>query len=183
MKSITALRALLGPTFAGACLLADLGCSRPNVPPPEAPLTAAIIEAPTPPKPVVMASPNVNVSPDLAEACKLQLGDVANAPKFDFDASTLGPDDDAILSQIAACVTTGPLKGRSLSLVGRADPRGPGAYNLALGGRRATSVNLFLSNRGVTSTQLVQSSRGELDATGTDEAGWTRDRRVDVILR
>jgi hypothetical protein len=28
----------------------------------------------------------------------------------------------------------------------------------------------------------VTTSRGEMDATGTDEASWEKDRRVDVLL-
>jgi hypothetical protein len=28
----------------------------------------------------------------------------------------------------------------------------------------------------------MTTSRGEMDATGTDEPGWSKDRRVDVVL-
>jgi hypothetical protein len=30
--------------------------------------------------------------------------------------------------------------------------------------------------------KVATSSRGAMDATGTDEGGWTRDRRVDLML-
>jgi hypothetical protein len=29
---------------------------------------------------------------------------------------------------------------------------------------------------------MTTSSRGEMDATGTDEASWAKDRRVDLML-
>ena len=119
---------------------------------------------------------------DLVAACKLHFDDVASAPKFDFDRSALAPQDGDILAQIAACVTTGPLAGRSLDIVGRADPRGEGEYNMALGERRASSVSMYLSNLGVAAPNLIETSRGKMDATGTDESGWQRDRRVDVRL-
>jgi hypothetical protein len=28
----------------------------------------------------------------------------------------------------------------------------------------------------------MTTSRGEMDATGTDESSWAKDRRVDVVL-
>lgn len=115
-------------------------------------------------------------------AWKLNLDNVDSAPKFDFDRSALVAQDNAVLSQIAKCVTSGPLAGRALDLVGRADPRGTGDYNKALGGRRASSVRDYLSGLGVDGTKLSLSSRGELDSTGTDVSGWQRDRRVDILL-
>jgi peptidoglycan-associated lipoprotein len=30
--------------------------------------------------------------------------------------------------------------------------------------------------------KIAATSRGELDASGTDEDGWARDRRVDLLL-
>ena len=40
----------------------------------------------------------------------------------------------------------------------------------------------YLGSHGMTRGRIAASSRGELDATGTDEAGWARDRKVDVTL-
>ncbi len=125
----------------------------------------------------------VTVSAELLKACNIHLDNVDQAPKFAFDESVLRGDDRAVLQQIATCVTTGPLKGRHLQLVGRADPRGETEYNLVLGEHRASSVDEYLMQLGVASGQLAVTSRGEMDATGHDEAGWQRDRRVDVDLR
>jgi peptidoglycan-associated lipoprotein len=72
------------------------------------------------------------------------------------------------------------LKGRSVRLVGRADPRGTQEYNMALGERRSNAVGKYLAGLGVGSGQMSETSRGALDATGSDEAAWRKDRRVDL---
>jgi peptidoglycan-associated lipoprotein len=93
------------------------------------------------------------------------------------------PADETVLRQIGECFSTGPLHGRELMLVGRADPRGTVEYNDALGERRASNVASFLTNTGISRDRIEVTSRGKLDAVGRDEAGWAIDRRVDVILR
>ena len=123
------------------------------------------------------------VADDIARACKIDFNDVDSAPKFDFDRSALLSSDRAILAQVATCVTTGPLRGRALELVGRADARGDVEYNMALGEHRAGSAREYLAQLGVEKAKIAETSRGKLDATGTDEAGWARDRRVDILLQ
>lgn len=134
--------------------------------------------------PKTAQSPNASiyVSDDLARACRIDFGNSADAPKFNFDQSDLQPQDRNVLDQIAKCVTTGPLAGRDLRLTGRADPRGEVEYNFVLGEHRAAAVDAYLASLGVQQGQLNETSRGKLDATGTDEAGWQRDRRVDISL-
>ena len=90
------------------------------------------------------------------------------------------PDDRDVLAQVAQCLTTGPLKGHSVKLVGRADPRGTQEYNMALGERRSNAVVKYLSGLGVGAGQLRETSRGALDATGNDDATWRQDHRVDI---
>jgi peptidoglycan-associated lipoprotein len=69
-----------------------------------------------------------------------------------------------------------------MRLVGHADPRGEDSYNLALGERRANGVKKYLTNAGLNGDQGELTSRGEMDATGADEEGWKKDRRVDIVL-
>ena len=52
-----------------------------------------------------------------------------------------------MLQQIATCVTTGPLRGKTLKLVGRADPRGEVEYNMGLGEHRADEAFVKSSSR------------------------------------
>ncbi|MFT3699234.1 MAG: OmpA family protein [Kofleriaceae bacterium] len=141
-----------------------------------------VAKAPTQPAPTKEVSPTVGVSDDLAKQCSLKLGNTASAPKFDYDTSELQAADRDVLQQIATCVTTGPLKGKKLELTGRADPRGTEEYNLGLGTRRAGSVKTYLERLGVGNTQMNQNTRGALDATGTDDASYSTDRRVDITL-
>lgn len=125
----------------------------------------------------------VNLSDELLRACQVRFDNTQLAPKFDFDEAALTAEDRELLAQLAACVTTGPLAGRGLSLVGRADPRGEDEYNLVLGANRADTVMLYLTHLGVSASNVDKTSRGELDAVGTDETGFRLDRRVDVSLR
>ena len=164
-------------------LVVSAACSH-NTP---AKSVATVAPAPTDkptPAPVVTkpASPTVSVGDELAKKCELKLGNVQQAPKFDYDTSELEPSDRDVLQQIATCVTTGPLKGKKLELTGRADPRGTEEYNLGLGTRRAGSVKTFLQRLGVGDGQLGETTRGALDASGTDESTWQKDRRVDITL-
>jgi peptidoglycan-associated lipoprotein len=127
-------------------------------------------------------SPNVAVSDDLAKRCSLKFGNAEQAPKFGLDDAELLPSDRDVLQQIADCLTKGPLQGRNVQLVGRADPRGTDEYNLGLGTRRAENVRTYLQRLGVPANRLAPTTRGELDASGSDETGWQRDRRVDLQL-
>jgi peptidoglycan-associated lipoprotein len=128
-------------------------------------------------------SPNLALSGDIVEMCNIKVTQGATAaPTFDYDKEDLHPDDRAVLDQLATCLMTGALKGRSVELIGRADPRGTEEYNLGLGSRRASSVSTYLQRLGVGQPQLGVTTRGSLDATGTDEAGWAKDRRVDITL-
>jgi peptidoglycan-associated lipoprotein len=126
---------------------------------------------------------NISVSMDLAEACDLKVDEKTHVnPKFNYDRQELLPEDRRVLEMIATCLNTGTLKGRSINLVGRADPRGTDEYNLALGSRRAYSVSGYLEKIGVGKGQMFEKTRGSLDATGTTENGWQNDRRVDIVL-
>ncbi len=172
-----------------AAVASSGGCSKDKKPT-TTPQPVADTPAPQPeqPKPAEVTgdqqvSPNLAVSGDIATACGLKVTETAANPKFDYNEADLTPDDRAVLDQIAACLTTGPLKGKAVSLIGRADPRGTEEYNLGLGSRRANSVGQYLGRLGVGKPQLAVSTRGALDATGTDEAGWKNDRRVDIQLK
>ena len=125
---------------------------------------------------------NVRIDDQLAKLCNVTFGNVDRAPKFDYDEAALLPQDRDVLEQVAKCVTTGPLKGRKLALVGRCDPRGETEYNMVLGDHRADAVHVYLARLGVGTNRMSKTSRGELDAEGQDDDSWQRDRRVDIGL-
>ena len=182
MKSLSLVMSRLAPLALGALLATACG-SDPKPPPVTTPTPVATTPPPTttsaPGKSEKMA---VNVDDDIIKACNLKFENIEDAPKFDYDQETLTPGEKSVLEAIAKCLTTGPLKGRAVDLVGRADPRGETEYNMTLGATRARSVHSFLGGLGVQGEKLHDTSRGELDAKGTDEEGWRKDRRVDVRL-
>ncbi len=123
---------------------------------------------------------------EIVRLCNLKMDVVApteeGAPRFDFDDSKLSPQDESILAQVATCLTNGPLAGRNIHLIGRADARGTTEYNFVLGANRASTVSDYLKQKGVQQPHINETSRGELDATGTDDTTMRNDRRVDILL-
>src|SRR5439155_24998981 len=110
-------------------LAAALGChhDKPAVKP--TPITADQPPAPKPDKPAPQVtqdqqvSPNLAVAGDLVSMCAIK-ATASPDPKFDYDKDELTKPDRDVLDQLATCLTTGALKGKAVSLIGRADPRG-----------------------------------------------------------
>ena len=128
-------------------------------------------------------TPGLSVSDAIARACGIApRGQNGVQPSFEYDSATLADADRAILAEVARCLTEGALKDKAVSLVGRTDARGESEYNMGLGETRATNVNKYLVDLGVGKDRLKSTSRGEIDATGKDEAGFAKDRRVDIEL-
>lgn len=122
-------------------------------------------------------SGSVHIDDKIIAAC----GDIPLA-HFAFDSARIQAEAARSLDALSRCFVSGKLAGRSMKLIGHADPRGETEYNMALGQRRAGSVSGYLGAHGVTSQHMATSSRGALDATGSDDDGWARDRKVDVLL-
>ncbi len=121
---------------------------------------------------------NLNISDEIRKACGLTDAEAY----FAFDSAHVRPQDQKVLKKLSDCFSTGPLKGREMRLVGHADPRGSADYNLALGGKRADNVKSVIATQGMAEKKIATTSRGAMDATGTDESTWAKDRRVDVTL-
>ncbi len=183
MKNLTLLTILTLATFAAGVATGCGGDKKPaetaTGPVATSAPTATTSTTGAPGKSEKMA---VNVDDDIIKACNLKFENIEDAPKFDYDQESLTQGEKTVLEAIAKCLTTGALKGRAVDLVGRADPRGETEYNMTLGAKRARSVHTFLGGLGVPGDKLRDTSRGELDAKGTDEEGWRKDRRVDVRL-
>jgi len=167
-----------------ACTAALTACGGSN-PPAEAPPPAQ--PAPQPvaqpaPKPAPPADTptqsNLAISDEIRRACGITDAEAF----FAFDSANVRPQDRVVLKKLADCFSTGPLKGRRMRLVGHADPRGDDEYNRVLGQRRADSVKGAIATAGLDSGKMETTSRGEDDASGTDDSGWSKDRRVDVLL-
>ncbi|HSX50088.1 MAG TPA: peptidoglycan-associated lipoprotein Pal [Cellvibrio sp.] len=104
---------------------------------------------------------------------------LSNVVYFDFDQYSLTAESRAVLLAHAD-----KLKGASVAvrLEGHADERGSREYNMALGEKRANAVRDFLVTQGVNGSSLEVVSFGEEQpvATGSDEASWAQNRRVEV---
>jgi peptidoglycan-associated lipoprotein len=122
-------------------------------------------------------SGSIHIDDKITKAC----GNIPTA-HFAFDSAAVQADAAAALDALARCFSTGPLAGRNMLLTGHTDSRGELEYNMALGQRRAGSVANYLIGRGLPRTHVSTTSRGEFDATGADEQGWARDRKVNVTL-
>jgi peptidoglycan-associated lipoprotein len=120
----------------------------------------------------------IAISDRIRKACGLSETD----SYFEFDSARVTPQADRVLGLLATCFTTGPLAGEGMKLVGHADPRGDDEYNMVLGGQRADHVSDALTRKGMGADKLAATSRGELDARGQDEGGWSKDRRVEVMI-
>jgi len=161
-----------------------IGCGSDPTPPPAAPAgdtTPPVTAPPSPPPEKPGDDPkqsDINISDEIRRACGISDAEA----RFAFNSAQVREADRVILKKLATCFSTGPLKGREMRLVGHADPRGESEYNMVLGDRRASNVKDAISNEGLAAERIATTSRGEMDATGTDEASWSRDRRVDVML-
>jgi peptidoglycan-associated lipoprotein len=177
------------PFLVGALAVLAVGCAdKKTIAPAQTPDTLARTAplptttsgvAPTPGA-AGLETPTLHVSDEIARLCNLPKQE--STASFDFDSNAIGDQDRVVLAALARCLSDGALKGRGLALTGRADPRGEPEYNMSLGESRADSVRRYLHDMGVQAERLRATSRGEMDAVGTDEAGWAHDRRVDIEL-
>jgi peptidoglycan-associated lipoprotein len=150
----------------------------PVAPPPAASSAQPVVAANNPKPDDDATRGNLNISDEIRKACGLSDAEAF----FAFDSAHVRPQDETILKKLAACFSTGALKGREMRLIGHADPRGSADYNLALGGKRADNVKAVIARQGMAAAKIATTSRGAMDATGTDEASWAKDRRVDVTV-
>ncbi|HLV22336.1 MAG TPA: OmpA family protein [Polyangiaceae bacterium] len=120
----------------------------------------------------------INISDEIRKKCGISDTDAY----FAFDSANIRPQDRKVLSALAKCFTDGPLAGRQMRLVGHADPRGEAEYNMLLGQRRADNVKTAIAGEGLKQDKMDTTSRGEMDASGTDETSYAKDRRVDIVL-
>jgi hypothetical protein len=123
----------------------------------------------------------IRLSKEITDDCRLAT-DPKDVPLFDADQASLRPRGRDILADVANCMKDGPLKNRTITIIGRADVRGTDNHNLALGANRADSTRNYLRTKGVPENKLLVISRGEDGATGNDADGMAQDRRVDLVL-
>lgn len=102
---------------------------------------------------------------------------------FDFDSSELKPASQAVVVAWTKYLKANPTT--KVQLQGNCDERGTREYNIALGERRAKSVSAALEAEGVSAGQLSLISFGKEHpvAQGHDEAAWSQNRRVEIVVQ
>ena len=164
--------------LAGAATLA--GCRSPEPESPSAGLTS--VEAPRAPDlgrgaPRVTAEGayNMYVAEPVRKVCS------GSVPFFEFDSSDTRDTDQPSMQTLAECMTSGPLSGKSIKLIGHTDPRGTPTYNEKLGLVRAERVKHYLVTHGVDPTRVQVESLGEDQASPAPQ-DWPKNRRVEIQL-
>jgi peptidoglycan-associated lipoprotein len=98
---------------------------------------------------------------------------------FAFNKAVVRRADQKVLEANAKCIQS--VKDRKIHLNGHCDPRGTEEYNLALSNQRAQAVKRYLISLGVPGSRLHVVPKGELEATGTNEETWLKDRKVEFV--
>ena len=102
--------------------------------------------------------------------------------RFDFDKSTLRPEDKEVLSRIAGILSV--LKGYQIYVYGYTDDIGTKAYNLNLSERRAKAVYDYLTQNGLSPDIMTTKGFGEADplVPGSSPQARAINRRVEIGL-
>ena len=101
---------------------------------------------------------------------------------FDFDQSDLREDARTALAADAEWLKKYPTV--QVLIEGYCDERGTGAYNLALGDRRANAAKEYLVSLGIDPSRLRTVSYGEERpfCTESNESCWQQNRRAHLLI-
>ncbi len=160
---------------------------------------AVVAPSGTPPAPAAAAPkggkpPPVVVPPSAPAPATAELGPAeAGQPKsekvtldtdtyFDFDKSTLKPDGERKLRELAQRLSSMNLE--VVVATGHTDWTGTDAYNQKLSERRASAVKQFLSRQGLPENRIFTEGKGEKQpvASNRSREGRAKNRRVEVEL-
>jgi peptidoglycan-associated lipoprotein len=102
---------------------------------------------------------------------------------FDFDSYTVRDDARRVIDLNAKVLAAN--RAKRMAAEGHTDERGGREYNLALGQKRAEAVVRALVVSGAAENQLEAVSFGKERpaATGSDEAAYAKNRRVELANR
>lgn len=100
----------------------------------------------------------------------------ASSVYFETGSSELDDADRQQLQSLARCLEQRDID--TLYVVGRTDPAGTDAFNLALGQRRATAVADYLRSTGLSANFVIR-TRGEQGAS-SDRVLWPMQRAADA---
>lgn len=111
------------------------------------------------------------------------LGYIFSTIHFEYNSSMVkGAQNQETIQKIATYMKSNP--STYVFVEGHCDERGPEAYNLALGSRRANSIRNTLIKEGVSPNNLFTISYGKERpiAFDSNEDAWAMNRRADFKL-
>jgi len=136
------------------------------------------------PKPVVLHEMPAQAAPEQPQAPAVATDSVPARSYlvfFDFDKSTLTPDAEKILQEVA--VSAKDTTVVRITLTGHTDTVGSAKYNQALSERRALAVKKALLALGVTNKDIVTIGKGKSDllVPTKDGVAEPQNRRVEIV--
>jgi peptidoglycan-associated lipoprotein len=175
---------------AAACATTRKEAPVAEAPPPSPTIQASAPAAPPPPMP---AARSCRADADctagqlcLQDRCEAITSSTAAcdaiSTHFDFDRSSIRPEDFPALQRAARCLQARP--ATKVRIEGNCDARGTAAYNLALGHRRAVAAQAYLVDLGVQAgrTSTVTYGKERPRCTEETEACWATNRRDDLLV-
>jgi peptidoglycan-associated lipoprotein len=141
--------------------------------------TASRTDAARDPAPATSATPTS--SPPASEA-EQRLTFSPEPVRFGLDDSQLDATAQDRLRALAAHLQRSP--ATRVTIVGHADERGTGEYNLSLGEARARAARDYLVRLGINPSRITITSRGEEEpaVVGSNEQAWAMNRRDEFML-
>lgn len=127
-----------------------------------------------------MARKELNITRLAGDALKIG---VASDASFPFDSADLKGQAQDTFAKIASVLKD--YDKTVIHVVGHTDSTGSDSYNQGLSQRRASTVSSFMTGNGVLGERMRTEGRGEREpiASNETEAGRTRNRRVDVVIK
>lgn len=155
---------VLGVSLASGCSKTAMDTARPE--PPQA--TAKEIAVPPP------TVTHVYLDPGVAALCNVG----SSQSHYESDSSLPADSRLETMRALVECLTSGPLQGRRLDLVGYTDPRGQPEPGIS----RVESVREALSAHGAPPDVLLTRVEVEPRAEPADANDWSFGRRVEILL-
>lgn len=118
-----------------------------------------------------------------ASLVRKEFGNIEPSVYFDYDDFEIKEEYENVINAASNLMLS--KEQYKILIEGHSDERGTTEYNLALGQKRAEAVAKVLEISGVPRGKMELISFGEERPSqlGSDEESWSKNRRVDLILR
>lgn len=101
--------------------------------------------------------------------------------QFDFNSSTVKPESQQALNNLAQALKSKELLGSKFAVEGHTDAKGSADYNLKLSQQRADAVRSFLVSNGVMDARLAAVGKGSTELANSADPLAAENRRVRIV--